>query len=285
MGGRGQASGSLSGLVNTSLPQTTMTLREYQLLMEAKAAKEAREEAERKAAEAARLGVAIVPPEPAIMDMNRQGFQAFVLEGGDLELLVAETAEGRLSLADCYVYDPHAAPPPEQLPPGASPGVTGVYSRPEVAAGVPGEPLLFQALPWVERGSGDVFKRKDPVNNIKKVFFIGIDESDGLDEMTMDLDHVYCFDSKSRTLTREEVRMVGTDLVEPVLRIRPTGLTLEEAFLLPDPIEVSESAESGSPLADLSPEELQERLEELERDNDMMDEFDEVPDVPSVDMM
>lgn len=62
MGGRGQASGSLSGLVNTSLPQTTMTLREYQLLMEAKAAKEAREEAERKAAEAARLGVAIVPP-------------------------------------------------------------------------------------------------------------------------------------------------------------------------------------------------------------------------------
>lgn len=49
--------------------------------------------------------------------------------------------------------------------------------------------------------------------------------------------------------------------------------------------QVSESAESGSPLADLSPEELQERLEELERDNDMMDEFDEVPDVPSVDMM
>ncbi len=63
--GRGNASGSLSGLVNTSLPQTTMTLREFQLLMEAKAAKEAREEAERKAAEAARLaaeGFAIVAP-------------------------------------------------------------------------------------------------------------------------------------------------------------------------------------------------------------------------------
>ncbi len=108
------------------------------------------------------------PTEPAILDMSRQGFQAFVMEGGNLELLVAETMEGRLSLSDCYVYDPNASPPPEQLPAGASPGVTGVYSRPEVAAGVPAEPLLFQALPWVERGSGEVFKHKDPINNVSE---------------------------------------------------------------------------------------------------------------------
>lgn len=45
------------------------------------------------------------------------------------------------------------------------------------------------------------------------MFFIGIDESDGLDEMTMDLDHVYCFDSKC-------VRQWGTGGVLLRLKMR-----------------------------------------------------------------
>ncbi|GIL74712.1 hypothetical protein Vretimale_2359 [Volvox reticuliferus] len=151
---------------------------------------------------------------------------------------------------------------------------------------MPSEPLIFQAIPWTERGSSDMFKRKAATNKVKKVYFIGLEPSEqhGLRKPIFDLDSVFVFDGKSRVLSRSEVRLVGTlPLLEPVLRIRPSGLTLEESYLLPDPIEVSMNTASN--LADMSPEELAERMEELEKAAESLDEFDEMPDVPSVDMM
>ena len=45
------------------------------------------------------------------------------------------------------------------------------------------------------------------------------------------------------------------------------------------------SMDTALDLADMSEEELAQRLEELERSAESLDEFDEMPDVPSVDMM
>lgn len=49
---------------------------------------------------------------------NIQGYQAVALEG--VELLVAETPDGRLNLAESYIYDP----------------ALDIYARPEMATGV-----------------------------------------------------------------------------------------------------------------------------------------------------
>ncbi|GIL74711.1 hypothetical protein Vretimale_2359 [Volvox reticuliferus] len=261
---------------------TVLTLAEYNLLMDAVTVKEKELAAQReKAAREAAGTVALVVPEVSPLETSRQGFQAFALDGGDLELLVAETADGRLLLSDSYVAAKAASPDGS----GAS-SATVQYSRPKLEGEMPSEPLIFQAIPWTERGSSDMFKRKAATNKVKKVYFIGLEPSEqhGLRKPIFDLDSVFVFDGKSRVLSRSEVRLVGTlPLLEPVLRIRPSGLTLEESYLLPDPIEVSMNTASN--LADMSPEELAERMEELEKAAESLDEFDEMPDVPSVDMM
>ncbi|KAG2499515.1 hypothetical protein HYH03_002462 [Edaphochlamys debaryana] len=253
-------------------PSTVLSLAEYQLLMEAKEQAK-REEEERKRREA---GTAVAVPEPAPLDISRQGFQSFAMDGGDWELLVAETADGRLALADSYVARGG----------GEGEGAQQSYSRPSVEEDVPAEPLLFQVIPWVERGSSDLFKRRKSSAKVKKVFFVSLlpDPEEPQGEPLFDLDNVFVFDGGSKGFSRTEVRQVHSGpLLEPVLRIRPSGLTLEESFLVPDPIEISEGA--AADLADVSEEELAERLAELEKQAEMMDEMDEMPDVPSVDMM
>ncbi|KAG2441597.1 hypothetical protein HXX76_003218 [Chlamydomonas incerta] len=242
------------------------------MLMEAKAIREAREEAERREREIAE-GRGVVETEAVPIDINRQGFQVYPIDGGDLELLVAQDEDGQLALADSYV--------------GAKqPAAEGgwAYSRVRLDGEVPAAAGLYTVIPWVERGGSDVFKRKAASNRVKKVYFIHMapaDDDSG--EAAFNLDAVYCFDGKSRAIGLSEVRMVGQPpLVEPVLRIRPSGLTLEEAYLLPDPIEVSMSTEATD-MADMSEEELAERLAELEAQAEAMDELDEAPDVPSVD--
>ncbi|KXZ43510.1 hypothetical protein GPECTOR_88g453 [Gonium pectorale] len=224
------------------------------MLMDAKEAREREEAArrEREAREAAGTS-ALVVPEAADLDANRQGFQAFALDGGDVELLVAETLDGRLALADSYVGVK-----------GGDKGPAGMrYMRPELDGEVPSEPLLFQ---------------------VKKVYFIGMTPNDEGTDVIFDLDNVFLFDGGKKILSRSEVRMVGTPpLVEPVLRIRPSGITVEEGFLLPDPIQVSMDAAANVP--EMSEEEMAEKLAELEKAAEELDELDEAPDVPGVDMM
>ena len=64
-------------------------------------------------------------------------------------MLVAETPDGRLDLADSYVFDLEA----------------GLYARPGMSdksvGDLPAGPLVFQCIPWVERKSADTLKRKD----------------------------------------------------------------------------------------------------------------------------
>lgn len=38
-----------------------------------------------------------------------------------------------------------------------------VYARPETSGKLPEQPIMLQAIPWIERKSGDVLKHKDPV--------------------------------------------------------------------------------------------------------------------------
>lgn len=82
-----------------------------------------------------------------------QGYQSVTLEG--LELLVAETPDGRLSLADSYIYD----------------ASLDIYARPEVENGLklPSEALNYVSVPWVEEDHGEFLKYKKPVKRIKKV--------------------------------------------------------------------------------------------------------------------
>ncbi|GIL48281.1 hypothetical protein Vafri_4928 [Volvox africanus] len=277
------ASGRDQGDGRKKAQSTVITLAEYNMLMDAVAVREKELAAQReRAAREAAGTVALTVPEVSPLDTSRQGFQAFALDGGDLELLVAETADGRLLLSDSYV----AAKAASSDGSGGGGSAAVQYSRPRVEGEMPSEPLTFQAIPWTERGSSDMFKRKAATNKVKKVYFIGLEpsEQNGWRKPIFDLDSVFVFDGKSRVLSRSEVRLVGTlPLLEPVLRIRSSGLTLEESYLLPDPIEVSMNTASN--LADMSPEELAERMEELEKAAESLDEFDEMPDVPSVDMM
>eukprot|EP00198_Chlamydomonas_reinhardtii_P008839 XP_001698176.1 predicted protein [Chlamydomonas reinhardtii] len=252
-------------------PSSLLSLAEYNMLMEAKAIREAQEEAERLEREIAE-GRGVVVTEPVPIDVNRQGFQVFPIDGGDLELLVAQDGQGLLALADSYVA-------------ARQPAAEGgwAYSRVKLEGEVPTGASVYTVVPWVERGGSDMFKRKAATNKVKKVYFINMapaDDDSG--EAAFNLDAVFCFDGKSRTMALSEVRLVGQPpLMEPVLRIRPSGLTLEESYLLPDPIEISMN--TAVDLADMSEEELAERLAELEAQAEALDELDEAPDVPSVD--
>ncbi|GLC52305.1 hypothetical protein PLESTB_000607100 [Pleodorina starrii] len=278
------AAGSAPAPSSKKPKSTVLTLAEYTMLMDAVETKEKELAAQReKAAREAAGATALVVPEVSPLESSRQGFQAFALDGGDLELLVSETTDGKLLLSDSYV----AAKAPDGGGGGSAVGPSGLsYSRPTLEGEMPEEPLLFQVIPWTERGGSDMFKRKEATNKIKKVYFIGLEPSpaEGLANPIFDLDNVFMFDGKSRVLSRSEVRLVGSPpLMEPVLRIRSSGITLEESYLLPDPIEVSMN--TAMDLADMSEEELAERLAELEKAAESLDEFDEMPDVPSVDMM
>ncbi|GFR46313.1 hypothetical protein Agub_g7878 [Astrephomene gubernaculifera] len=259
-------------------PSTLITLTEFALLMEAKEIREKEliAKQEREAREKAGLsGLAVQEPAPLVI--GRQGFQVFELDGGDLELLVAESSDGQLALADSYVATKGS---------GGAGGEQMQYARPTLVGPVPSAPAHYQVIPWAEQIGGDLFKFKESTQKIRKVYFIGVhpSPSGGFDDPIMDLEAIFQFDGKSCTLSHNEVRVVGTPpILEPVLRIRPTGLTLEEAYLMPDPIEVS--MDTGVDLADMSPEEWQERMAELDRQAEELDELDEAPDVPSVDNM
>ncbi|KAG2451962.1 hypothetical protein HYH02_003735 [Chlamydomonas schloesseri] len=264
--------GKVAGPRAPKPPSSLLSLAEYNMLMEARAIREAREEAERREREIAE-GRGVPVTEVVPIEINRQGFQVFPIDGGDVELLVAQDGAGRLALADSYVGSKD---------PAAEGG--WAYSRVGLEGQVPATAGVFTVIPWVERGGSDVFKRKAASNKVKKVYFINMAPADdGSGDAAFNLDAVFCFDGKSRTLGQHEVRLVGQQpLVEPVLRIRPSGLTLEESFLLPDPIEISMNT-AVDELADMSEEELAERLAELEAQAEALDELDEAPDVPSVD--
>lgn len=242
-------------------PASLISLTEYNMLMDAKAKRAAAI-----AAEAARNAppTVVVIPEDAALDINRSSFMAFKMDG--VELLVSETADGRLALADSYVYAPGDA----------------YYMRPAMQGAVPRQALHFSTMPWLEVNDGDELKNKPPSSKLKKMYFLGVDGSPS--GGVLDLGSVFMFDAGTRALKHEQVKVIGKRITDPVLRIRPQGITLEDAGNVPTPIEVSMGTAT-----DMVPEDdeaLSEKLEEmLQEKEDLMDDFDEAPDVPSVDMM
>ncbi|GAX79553.1 hypothetical protein CEUSTIGMA_g6994.t1 [Chlamydomonas eustigma] len=220
----------------------------------------------------AKAASALALPENAQPTLNRQGYQAFKMDGVDF--LVAETADGQLDLADTFYYD----------------SGMDLYARPRVQGDIPAGPRLLQVLPWMERRSPDSLKGKPAVAKMKKVYMVGVASPEP--NYRVNMEEVYCFEAGSRTLTQCEVVTVGTP-VDPVLRIRADGVTIEDSGEAPSPSAVSlgrDREQNGDQLAhgalpEVSPEALQERIEELEAQAEQMDELDDMPDAPMSDMM
>ncbi|GFH26146.1 uncharacterized protein HaLaN_24246 [Haematococcus lacustris] len=163
-----------------------------------------------------------------------------------VELLVAETIDGKLNLSDTYVFDT---------------GIS-VYTRPSLGEGVPEEPLTLQ---------------------MKRVYFVGVISQE---PHRIAFDQVWMFSAATRKLVREEVKRVGRNITDPILRIRPEGVTVEDSARLPDPFDLSLAAlDQVDPLSLLTEEERQERIQEMEQQAEMMDELEEQPDASPSDMM
>jgi len=217
----------------------------------------------------AAAAAALAKPEGSQLSLNRQGYQAFEMD--QLELLVAETADGKLDLADSYVFDAGAE----------------VYARPTLGSGLPSGPVPMQVIPWVERRSPDTLKQKPGLAKMRKVYFVGLQS---VSPWQVKLDEVFMFDGKSRSLTKQEVRTVGKPK-DPVLRIRADGVVIEDSFTVPTAWKLAMmqyNGDEGAP-PELDEESrqaaLQERLEELEAMAEELDELDEAPDAPSSDLM
>lgn len=73
-----------------------------------------------------------------------------------VELLVAETIDGKLDLSDTFVFDASSE----------------IYARPTVHGKLPTQPVLMQCVPWLETKGGDVFKYKEPETKVC-VFGVG----------------------------------------------------------------------------------------------------------------
>eukprot|EP00879_Flechtneria_rotunda_P031281 GHRR01034157.1.p2 GENE.GHRR01034157.1~~GHRR01034157.1.p2 ORF type:complete len:115 (+),score=16.48 GHRR01034157.1:505-849(+) len=70
-----------------------------------------------------------------------------------IDLLVSETPDGRINLADCFILDRD-----EEL-----------FARPTVQEGIPVEPRMYQLLPWEHTKTGDILKRIDPKVTVSMV--------------------------------------------------------------------------------------------------------------------
>eukprot|EP00879_Flechtneria_rotunda_P022647 GHRR01023916.1.p1 GENE.GHRR01023916.1~~GHRR01023916.1.p1 ORF type:complete len:223 (+),score=77.35 GHRR01023916.1:1200-1868(+) len=82
---------------------------------------------------------------------NRQAYASFPMDG--IDLLVSETPDGRINLADCFILDRD-----EEL-----------FARPTVQEGIPVEPRMYQLLPWEHTKTGDILKRIDPKVTVSMV--------------------------------------------------------------------------------------------------------------------
>ena len=72
-------------------------------------------------------------------------------------------------------------------------------------------------VPWSEFTPGDVFKFKDPVTKVLKLYFIGVQSTE---PYAVDMGTLYVYDAATRLLARPAVTRVGDDIDEPLMRIR-----------------------------------------------------------------
>ncbi|GFH30845.1 uncharacterized protein HaLaN_29773 [Haematococcus lacustris] len=118
---------------------------------------------------------------------------------------------------------------------------------------------------------------------MKRVYFVGVISQE---PHRIAFDQVWMFSAATRKLVREEVKRVGRNITDPILRIRPEGVTVEDSARLPDPFDLSLAAlDQVDPLSLLTEEERQERIQEMEQQAEMMDELEEQPDASPSDMM
>ncbi|MEW5320104.1 MAG: hypothetical protein WDW38_011203 [Sanguina aurantia] len=195
---------------------------------------------------ARQTSTAMMVTEHAPLAFNRQGYQSFVMDG--VELLVSETADGRLNLADCYVFEADSS----------------VYATPTITADIPTEHATYQIVPLMQRINGDFMKQKfasekaqakgpapqhlpsgagpvraadpprsrccgprsrhpprcpcpSPPVQMLRVYFVPVASTN---PYTLDIDTVFMFNPEVRGLTQEYVERIGEDILDPVLRIK-----------------------------------------------------------------
>ncbi|MEW5304405.1 MAG: hypothetical protein WDW36_007016 [Sanguina aurantia] len=148
---------------------------------------------------ARQTSTAMMVTEHAPLAFNRQGYQSFVMDG--VELLVSETADGRLNLADCYVFEADSS----------------VYATPTITADIPTEHATYQIVPLMQRINGDFMKQKFASEKMLRVYFVPVASTN---PYTLDIDTVFMFNPEVRGLTQEYVERIGEDILDPVLRIK-----------------------------------------------------------------
>ncbi|GBF98454.1 hypothetical protein Rsub_11099 [Raphidocelis subcapitata] len=141
------------------------------------------------------------------------GYTSFQMEGCDL--LIAEAEGGRYDLADSFVFDVKS----------------DLFVRTVASGPLPDTPALYQVIPWSEQGPSDVLKQKPGINRVLKLYFVGV--ASPAPQYRVDMGTLYCFDAGTRLMTRPEVVTVGDDIRDPVLRITPEGITIEDSAAAP----------------------------------------------------
>eukprot|EP00803_Ostreobium_quekettii_P006229 evm.model.scf_209.2 EVM.evm.TU.scf_209.2 scf_209:6760-7845(-) len=197
-----------------------------------------------------------------------QRYRSFQMKS--CEFLVAESDDGLLQLCDTYMWDP----------------ATEKYSRPDMEGTIPDEYRQYRVLEWQLYDFGDVMKEEDPDHKTLSVYLV---RELSLQPYAVDMFDVYKLDGEAGKLVKEVVKdKAGPDATDPVLRIRPEGLTVEDNDKMPthDQIIITEGLlemlkEHSSLLEDenIMDERWQQDTEEEEEFD--MDEF---PDVPEVDL-
>ncbi|KAI8476041.1 MAG: hypothetical protein J3K34DRAFT_477295 [Monoraphidium minutum] len=144
---------------------------------------------------------------------NRAGYTSFKMDGCDL--LVAETADGLYDLQDSFVFDEKS----------------DLFNRCATGENLPAAAARFQCIPWAELGTGDMLKFKDKSSKVLKMYFVGVEST--TPEYKVDMESLFVFDTASRVLSCAPVTRVHDEIQEPILRIRPEGITIECALRAP----------------------------------------------------
>ncbi|GMH35884.1 hypothetical protein BSKO_03752 [Bryopsis sp. KO-2023] len=146
--------------------------------------------------------------------IREERYRSFMFPDNGIEFLVSEQTDGRLNLSQTYLHEEES----------------GVIARPDLEGSIPNEPRSYRVLEWDNWISGDVMNDVEEKTVLVKMYLVReIDD----DPEQPDLMDVYCLDPSKRTLMKCEVKDESEGSDDPVLRIRESGLVLEDSYDAP----------------------------------------------------
>ena len=159
------------------------------------------------------------------------------------EILIRETPDGALSLADTFVIDE----------------ASGTSSPVTARGDIPAHPRFYQDAEVAIEYAGNVFENKDPKRTVVKIYFAAIQS---LNPFELSLDEFYLLDSTKRTMERlAVVRLAPPDTPDIDLRarIRDRSVVIDTIHSIPNPEQVVQAALQGGTAISVLEKEAKER--------------------------